>query len=243
MRVAGVVQPSYLPWLPFFERACVADVFVLLDDVEYSKNSFLNRNAIKTPAGRQMLTAPVLYKGQSKEKINSIHLDNSREWRKKQWKSIEQNYRKSPYWATYNSELFDFVHAPHERLFDQCRPIIEFLMAQLDIGTPMLLSSEIAVPGTRNEKLINICRELNATHFIVKPGTDHYHPPQEFHDAGIALSYLTYSSLSYPQVNGPFEANLSTLDYLLNCGPGTPPFECRIEHEGIDTTASDCAVR
>ena len=88
-KVLGAVQPSYIPWLPFFKRILLSDYFVLLDDVEYSKNTNQNRNSIKGPNSKILLTVPIHY--QNKKNINEIEIDNSKNWKKKHWNSISQN--------------------------------------------------------------------------------------------------------------------------------------------------------
>lgn len=98
-QVLGSVQPSYLAWIPFYQRMCFSDVFVYLDDVQYSKNSFHNRNRIKTNQGPQTLTVPVLYKGNSGKHIKDMPINNETDWQKKHWRTIEQGYAKAPYFA------------------------------------------------------------------------------------------------------------------------------------------------
>jgi hypothetical protein len=222
--VVGIVQPSYWPWLPFFERMAASDTFIYLDDVEFSKNGFFNRNDVKSQSGRTRLTVPITYKGNSKSFISQIETDNRRSWQKKHWRTIEQAYSRAPYWQRYRDEIAQIYEGKQDKLIDIAVPIIEFLKRELDIATPCFLSSEIEVQGGSNEKLRNLCTKFDATHFIVKPGTEHYHPREEFEPFGLRFAYLTYSNIVYPQLHGDFEPNLSALDYLLNCGPGAPVF-------------------
>jgi hypothetical protein len=98
-------------------------------------------------------------------------------------------------------------------------PFIELMKEESGISTPCVLSSELKVSGRRNEKLVNICKALGGTHFIVKPGTEDYHPPEEFEPFGIKLMLWKPELAAYPQLWGSFEPNLSALDYLMNCGP------------------------
>jgi hypothetical protein len=216
----GVVQPTYLPWLPFFERMAASDIFIYLDDVKYSKNSFHNRNAVKGPNGRIMLTVPVLYKGNSDALINEIFTDERTKWQDKHIKTIQQCYSKSQFYKHYNNELISLFEQKSGRLIDFILPIIEFLKRELGIKTPCYLSSQLNVPGNRNEKLVNLCKHFNGTHFIVKPGTEEYHPVCEFLPFGIKFYHLQYSNYQYAQLYGVFEPMLSAVDYLFNRGPG-----------------------
>ena len=95
MSVIAVLQPSYLPWLGFFEQMLRAKVFVIYDEVQFDKNGWRNRNRIKTAQGIQWLTVPVLTKGKEKPSNNSIQINSAVNWSLKHLKSIEQNYRKT----------------------------------------------------------------------------------------------------------------------------------------------------
>ncbi len=225
-KAIGIVQPTYLPWLPFFERWAASDVFVLLDDVEYSKNSFFNRNAIKVKNGRQLLTIPVIYKGSSHALIKDIKVNMSVPWVKKHWSGIAQAYSKAAYWSRYEADIHDLYHQVRsgDTLLEWIFPFIAFLGRELGMTAPLMWSSALGGVRRQNEKLIDICHTLGGTHFIVKPGTEDYHPPGIFQAEGIALKELAYSHIPYSQLNGPFEKGLSALDYLLTQGPGRPPF-------------------
>lgn len=232
-RIIGVVQPTYLPWMPFFERMAASDAFVLLDDVEYSKNSFFNRNSIKTAQGRQLLTVPVLYSGNSKTLIRDIRVNNAVKWRLKHWRAIEQAYSRAAFWPQYRDQLAALYARPCDRLMEIVLPLVHMMREAFGINTKFHLASDLAAEGGRNGKLTKICRMLDGTHFIVKPGTEDYHPRSEFEPDGIHLAYLSYSKFTYPQMHGAFEPMLSALDYLLNCGPGRPPFSatCALTQE------------
>src|SRR5580704_11293436 len=88
-------QPAYLPWLGYFHKIAQADVFVYLDSVQYEKNSYINRNQIKTPQGASWLTIPVKTKGHMGGSLRTTNIDDSQPWRSKHLKSIEMNYRKA----------------------------------------------------------------------------------------------------------------------------------------------------
>jgi hypothetical protein len=218
-RVVGIVQPTYLPWMPFFERMASCDVFIHLDDVKFSKNSFHNRNALKHAGGRGLLTVPVLYRGHSEAMINEILVDNRRHWNLTHWKSVQQWYSRAPFFEHYKERLEGLFMSSHERLIDVVMPWIQFLKEELRIETPCHLSSELNVQGSRNGKLVELCRKVEGDAFIVKPGTEDYHPPADFIPYGIEFVTLTYSPISYSQLYGKFEPHLSALDFILNCGP------------------------
>jgi hypothetical protein len=221
-KVLGSVQPAYLAWVPFYQRMCESDVFVYLDDVKYSKNSFHNRNRIKTAQGSVMLTVPVKYSGNSSATIRDISIDNSTPWARKHWRTISQAYGKAPYFDSLGPQLEEQVYTRQWASLGELNvALAELFRSFLAIETPCYRSSQLQVSGQGNEKLVNLCRELGADTFIVKPGTESYHPREYFEAHNIGFKYFTPESRSYPQLHDGFLPGLSILDYAMNCGPGS----------------------
>mgnify|MGYP001969097226 CR=1 FL=1 len=99
------MQPTYLPWLGYFELIENCNIFIYLDDVQYVKKSFHNRNKIKTKDGQLFLNVPILTKGRLNQKINETRINNGINWKRKHFKSIEINYCKAAYYNNYINEL------------------------------------------------------------------------------------------------------------------------------------------
>lgn len=217
-KVLGAIQPAYLAWVPFFERMSISDVFIYLDDVEYSKNSFHNRNSIKTSQGPLTLTVPVLYKGNSKAFISTININYTDRWNIKHWKSIESNYNRAKYFDEVAFLINPILMKNWESLADLNIALIEMFRTYLGISTPCYRSSEIKVKGTANDKLVGLCHQFDADGFIVKPNTDHYHPRSYFKEKGIDFKYFSPNNNHYQQLFGDFCSGLSILDYAMNCG-------------------------
>jgi len=219
MIVLGSVQPSYLAWIPLFERMARSDVFVHLDDVEYSKNSFHNRNRIKTPQGPLLLTVPVQYAGHSRSLLTGVPIDDTKPWPMKHWRSIEHAYARAPYFSEVGPAVREILERRWPSLADLNISLIEWFRAYLGITTPTYRSSAIPVTGRANEKLVNLCKHFGASSFIVKPGTETYHPSSDFVPHGITFTHFTASCTPYPQLHGsPFIPSLSILDFAMNCG-------------------------
>lgn len=219
--ILGCVQPSYLAWVPFFERMRMSDVFVYLDDVEFSKNSSHNRNRIKSASGPLMLTVPVLHKGHSKDYIRDIQINNKVNWTKTHWRTIEMNYKKARYYDELAPLLKKIYSREWENLADLNITLIELFKNYLGLKIPAHRSSELSIAAASNEKLVQMCRKLGATHFIIKPNTEDYHPPDFFKSHGISLVYFTAENRKYEQLYGNFIPDLSILDYAMNCGPNS----------------------
>ena len=216
-KILSCLQPTYLPWIPFFERIILSDVFIPLDDVEFSKNSNHNRNYIKSNSKKLLLTVPVKYK--SNIMIKNIEIDNKKNWKKKHLESIKQTYGKLISFKNFYKELEVIYSRDWKYLSNLNIEIIKFFIKYLDIKTEIYISSNINVEGTSNQKLINLCKHFNADTFVVKRNTDHYHPKKIFLENNIEFKYFSNKVLDYKQQGDNFIPSLSIIDYASNCGP------------------------
>ena len=215
----GCVQPSYIAWLPFFQRMILSDVFVYLDDVQFSKNSSHNKNSIKTSNGSIVLTVPIKYSGNSSLSINKMPIENKNPWIKKHWRSIEMNYSKAPHFKEFAEVLHREIYSKDwEFLGNLNIHILETIRNFLLIPTSCIASSSLEVNLKSNEKLVEICKLLGANSFLVKPETNDYHPKDYFEQNGIGLKYFTYNNHIYPQLHKGFIPGLSIIDIIMNCG-------------------------
>jgi hypothetical protein len=219
----GAIQPSYLSWIPFFQRMVISDIFVYLDDVEYSKNSFHNRNRIRSKKEDILLTVPVKYSGNSTAFIGEIQYVDEKlnKWKKKHWDSIFQCYSKSPFFHEFADKYKEIHFSEWDSLASYNIAIIELFKNYIGISTPCVRSSEYPTTLTNNEKLIELCQKLGANEFIVKPNTYDYHPKEIFQESKIEFAYFTPKKVVYNQFNGDFIPNLSILDFAANVGPNS----------------------
>ena len=218
MNVA-IHQPQYLPWLPYLLKIEECDVFIILDTVDFQKNGLQNRNQIKTAQGAHWLTVPV--RQQLGQKILDVKIDNSTEWRRKHWQTLQQCYRKAPAFAMYGQELEHFYAREWAGLNELNIELLAMLMRWMDIRTPMLRSSQMKATGVASELVLNLCLETGATRYLSGTGGKNYLEPEAFESAGIEIVYRA-SALPehYPQLypQAGFINHLSALDLLLNCG-------------------------
>lgn len=217
MRVT-ILQPSYLPWLGFFEQMSYSDKFVLLDDVQYTRRDWRNRNKIRVKEGWAWLTVPVLQKNKFNQSLLETRIDNSVSWRKKHLQSLRQHYCKSPYFEKYYSQCENIYNKDWIFLVDICLATIYLIKEGLEIETPLLRSSEMKTSGERTERLLSICRELGATHYLSGEAGGDYISKKDFSSQGIVLEYQKYEHPVYPQRYPDFVPYLSAIDLLFNCG-------------------------
>ncbi len=220
MKIA-ISQPAYLPWLGYFDLIDQVDVFVLLDSVQFEKQSWQQRNRIKTPTGLQWLTVPVIFNGRFGQRIQEVEIREPDFWRK-HLRSIEVNYRRAPFFDRYYPELSDLLQARTSKglLVELNVAIIRWFCEILGIGAQFLRSSELNQPGRRSELLVNLCRSLAADQYLSPLGSAVYlcDDLQQFSQAGIEVGFQHYQHPEYPQLFAPFVPYASALDLLFNTG-------------------------
>jgi hypothetical protein len=212
------MQPTYLPWLGYFELMLNCDRFVYFDDVQFVKKSWQQRNRIKTVTGELMLSVPVLSKGMRDQKINQVHINNQENWQHKHLASIDNNYRKAAYFHQYINGLREIYLRRFDKLLDLNLALIEFLCHQIGIGTSTVLSSELDPQGDRNERIIDICLKIGADILYDAEGAAEILDQAAFERNGITLIFQHYRHPTYHQLHAGFIAYLSTLDLLFNEG-------------------------
>ncbi|MCK9376420.1 MAG: WbqC family protein [Syntrophobacterales bacterium] len=215
----GIHQPLYLPWLGLFDRIYQCDLFILLDNVPYSKNYFLNRNKIRTKDSWIWLTIPVLFKGNTGILINDIKIDNRQDWRKKHWLSIYYSYRNSPHFNKYSEFFEGFYKKEWVYLAEATDCIFSYLLAELDIKTPIKMASSLDVRGKKEELILNICEHLKADNYLSGPDGRNYLHLDLWNEKHIKVQFHDYLHPQYPQPDGEFLSHLSVIDLLFNCGP------------------------
>jgi hypothetical protein len=218
--IAAIMQPTYLPWPGFFDLLDQSDVFVFLDTVQFEKQSWQQRNRIKTPSGPLWLSVPCVRSfGQ---RIADVSIDGTTHWRRKHWMSIVANYSSAPYWREYRGPLETVYTSEWKHVADLNIHLIKLLTNQLGIRATMLRSSELAASDrTRAARLVEICVQLGADVYLSPRGSSAYlQSEEEFAAHGIRLAFQHYEPPAYPQRYAPFVPYLSVLDLLLNVGPG-----------------------
>jgi hypothetical protein len=223
MRIVSIHQPNYLPWLAYFHKIAIADTFVILDNVPFEKNSFINRNQIKTAQEWSWLTVPVLTKGKFGSLICDVEVNNKVNWRKKHRESIFQNYTRAAYFKSY-APFFEEVYAREWKLLSELNNrFILYVAKALGLNTMILVASQDLpkVDGRKGELILNICKSLGAdVYFSGRMGRD-YLNTSLFSEKGIQVHFQDYLHPDYTQLNQPFAPNLSIIDLLFNYGNGS----------------------
>ncbi len=217
--ILAVHQPQYLPWLGYFHKIANCDLFLFLDDVQYKKREFQNRNKIKTPNGPLWLSVPVVTKGQYTQNIRDVKILPQDGWAQEHLKSIEHNYARAAFFNEHKDFLHSFYAAPHDTLIEASMSMINYIMSYLKINTPFKMSSEYGVSTTSSERIVDLCKKTGADTYLSGAGGRDYMDEELFRRNNIKVIYQEYKHPEYPQLHGAFEPYLTVMDLMLNCGP------------------------
>ena len=220
MRVA-IHQPNYLPYLGFFHKIYLSDIFVILDTVQFIKSgplAWMNRNKIRTARGWIWLSVPVLTKGKFPVTIKEALVDNTQDWRRKHLHSIYYNYNKGRYFDTYAKFFEGLFKKEWERLSSLNEEIIEYLLKQLDISVKIVKASELGAEGGGTDLLVNICKQIGADGYIYGKHGEDYMELEKFKQNGIKLIPQDFKHPRYNQLYEPFIEDMSVIDLLFNEG-------------------------
>jgi len=213
-------QPQFMPWLGYLHKMARCDVFVLLDDVQFKKNEFQNRNKIWSAEGGRWLTVPVLHK--FPQDIREVRVNNEPNWRDKERKTLAQTYSRAAHFKDSWGPWDKMYSMGWDSLLDINLYTIEELRRAFGVRTPMKLSSGLGAEGRATERLVNICRKEGADAYLSGAGGRDYLETGLFEKAGIRLFFQEFKHPVYPQFGGEFVPHLSALDAVFHLGPKAP---------------------
>ncbi|CAO3441352.1 WbqC family protein [Azospirillum endophyticum] len=219
MTTLVVLQPSYLPWLGYFDQIHRSDIFVFYDDVQYDKHGWRNRNRVKTAKGPCWLTVPVLNGGRMGQAIRDVEIADHVPWVRKHLNTIEQAYAHAPFAGRYLPALKDVLEKPWRRLVDLDMAVIALMCNWLGIQRPMYRASDLAVKGDRNGRLLALCKYFCADRYLSGNAAMSYLDTSLFSSEGISVEWQNFDHPSYAQLHGEFIPYLSAIDLILNVGP------------------------
>ncbi len=221
---AAILQSNYIPWKGYFDLMNMADVFIIYDEVQYTKNDWRNRNKIKTSNGASWLTIPV-----RQEKLSQRIIDttvHSNEWRRKHWNSISLSYSKSAYFKDYRS-IFEvlYLNSTETNLSRINYDLFVAINSILGITTTLTWSNELGLIDGKTERLVDLCKKVGADEYISGPAAKDYLKVDLFEKENIKLSWMDYNGYpEYSQLYPPFEHGVSILDLIFNEGPNATRF-------------------
>jgi WbqC-like protein family len=215
--IIAVHQPQYLPWLGYFDKIDRSDVFVFLDNVQFKKNEWQNRNKIKTADGWQWLTVPVMYR--FPQMINEVEINNKERWQHKQRQTIVSNYKRASCW-NFLEVFFEDLFQSHWQTISQLNIyVVKKLVEILGIKTPLFIASEMEqLPEDPDERLIAITKYYGADTYLAGSGGRDYMNMEKYEENGIKVVFQDYRHPVYNQLFGDFLPFMSVIDLMYNHG-------------------------
>jgi len=233
--IVTIHQPEHMPWLGFFDKLRQADTFVILDNVQFRKNYFQNRNKIRTQQGWIWLTVPVLAKGKSSQLIQDAQINNAVNWQSTLWKSIFYAYNKASFFEKYGNFLKQIYDKQWTYLADLNEEIIRHVINELGIKVKIVMASTLEVTGGGTDLLLEICQKLNADTYLSGISGKDYLEESRFTEQGIKVIYQEFYHPIYKQVYEPFIPCMSIIDLLFNHGDKSLDILKGIGVERMDT--------
>ena len=214
-KLITIHQPETYPWLGFFNKMMLADEYVILDNVQFRKNYFQNRNQFLTKQGAIYLSVPIDFK--SNKIIKNIKIRYNEKWQLKHLNTIKQAYSKSTYFHVHIAFFEDLYSKKFELLIEFNMYIINYLRKIFDIHTPVYKASKLNVEGVSGELLLNICKKLGATTYLSGRDGRNYLDTSIFEKENITIMYHEFMHPQYEQFNSKeFMPYINTFDLLLN---------------------------
>jgi hypothetical protein len=219
MKIA-ISQSNYIPWAGYFGLISECDVFVFLDDVQFTSRDWRSRNSIKTSEGLKWLSIPV---GASiSRRICDVKLPDT-DWKKSHKSSITASYRDA---SNFQAGL-DFIETIYgefdlETLGDFNQSCTKYIAHEiLGLNCRFLDSREITHAGTGSDRILSICKSLSATKYLSGPSAASYLKVDDFAMNDIEVTFADYSKMaSYEQLHGDFVPNVSIIDMVFNVASG-----------------------
>ena len=217
----AIMQPTYLPWLGYLDLIDRVDHFVFLDDVQFEKQSWQQRNRIRTSNGLEWITVPVFHKGRFGQQIQEVEI-NTEKFPLTHLKQLRQNYIKAPQFAAVMPQFETIMCEAVQggSLAELNIRLVDWLCDSLSIFTPRVTSSSLMVPGKRSAKLVGILKALEGTEYISPVGSLDYirEDVSIFKDSGIEVKITGFKHPEYQQVYSPFMPFASSIDFVFNVG-------------------------
>jgi hypothetical protein len=221
--ILAIHQPNYLPWLGYFHKMKQADAFMFLDNVQIPGKGLSNRNFIKGKNGSKVMLSVPLKKSKG---MHSTYLevvpDYSKPWQKEHINKIKDAYYKAPHFNEVFEILEPILVKKYEHLCDLNTSLIIAIAHLLDIKTPVLYaSSMINHQLSKNERNIDLCKQVKANIYLSGQGAKKYNDEILFLSNNINIIYQSFKLPEYQQIGSNFIPNLSVLDALFNIDNAT----------------------
>jgi hypothetical protein len=221
--IVAAHQPHYMPWLGYLDKLAKADLFVVMDDLQFEAQNFQNRQRVRLPSAASWLTVPVEHGAQTDRILDKrIELSSNprQDWRYRHWTTLETNYRRAAHWSRYADELRATYEREWTSLVDLDLHMLELARRWLDIRTPIVLASQLQLAGTKTDRLVDMCQRVGARCYLTgSGGSQSYLDVEKLGRAGIGVIWQAFEHPVYAQrYERGFDSHLGFVDLVLNHG-------------------------
>lgn len=226
MTLVAIHQPTFLPWLGWWDKLVRADVLVLLDDVQFSKKggTWMNRVRMLVGGEPRWVTVPVDRAYSGTRSVREMRIDESKPWRENVLATIRSSYARAPFLDEGLPLVEEALAARTDRVAALNERAIRLFADRLGLDTSKLVhQSELGISGSGTQLLVDLCRAVGGDTYLSGDGADGYLEEDAFGAAGLGLTFQEfapprYPQAGYPQAGADHVAGLSIVDALLNCG-------------------------
>lgn len=223
MKIA-VMQPTFNPWLGYFDLIEYVDLFVFFDTVQLNQQSWQTRNKLKVQGQELLFSIPIIKDKSKKELLikDTLINFNKFDFRKKLTRTIEQSYKKSEYFDEVNRFIQELISFETESLSQYNINLILKISKKLNFNTEIIVLSETnyTTECSKGDLVLDICKYFNTTDYISPLGSKEYlnNALEEFGSVNINIEYQYYKHPIYKQLGKEFLPYIGIFDLLYNEG-------------------------
>lgn len=211
-------QPQFMPYIGILHKISKADIFIIVDHVQFVRKYFHNRTYIKLNGQEHLLTVPVLSKGEFLSAINRIRINHQDQWVRKHLRTIQLAYGKAPFFGAYYPAIEAIFLKNHELLSDFTSELIIFFLKVFELVEDIRFSSSMNITGTKTDLLIELTEAVGGTAYISGEGARDYFDPAIFEKSGYRHIFNHFQHPCYPQLRPGFLTGMGCIDLLFNTG-------------------------
>lgn len=223
MKTVGIIQSNYLPWRGYFNFIQDVDTFIFLDDAQYTRRDWRNRNRIKTKDGAAWVTVPVRDEF-GKTRICDAEVMYDSDWVGQQLGAIRSAYSRAPYFDCYFSQLCEFLSIEWSSISSLNQALCKWLSKELGVDTELRCATEFGCSGVKSEKLLSLVEAVGGDRYLAGPAARDYLDVELFESRSVEVYWKEYDYPEYKQLWGAFRGDVSVLDLLFNHGDSAKEF-------------------
>lgn len=216
MKVA-IMQPYFFPYIGYFQLLQAVDIFVIYDNIQFSKKGWINRNRILANGKDEYFTLPLKKDSDYLNVVDRKLSDNFDQDKVKTLRKIKECYRKAPFFDTVFPLIENAFNYQSENLFDFIFHSLKLQLDFLEISTEVVISSSLEVDHTlkSQDKVIAICENLKASAYYNPIGGLELYDNESFESKNMKLSFMKSNQIEYPQLGKAFVPWLSMIDVMM----------------------------